>query len=107
MVLFPVDPATHPPAGKVSIETGEETNKKRTGSRPPWDYFNLIYTQPQNWLKNALTLRTLQCLKMWFYQPEIIIKTMLSNDSLFLKFDYVVTTEMRLHNYFKTSSGLL
>ena len=32
MVLFPFDPATHPPnhppAGKVSIETGDESNKK-------------------------------------------------------------------------------
>ena len=31
MVLFPFDPATHPPThppGKVSIETGEESNKK-------------------------------------------------------------------------------
>ena len=31
MVLFPVDLATHPPThppGKVSIETGEESNKK-------------------------------------------------------------------------------
>ena len=25
-----------------------------------------------NWLKNTLTLRTLQCLKMWFYQLEFI-----------------------------------
>ena len=29
MVLFSFDPApTHPPAGKVSIETGEESNQK-------------------------------------------------------------------------------
>ena len=29
LVLFPFDPATtHPPAGKVSIETGDESNQK-------------------------------------------------------------------------------
>ena len=28
LVLFPFDPAIHPPAGKVSIETGDESNQK-------------------------------------------------------------------------------
>ena len=28
LVLFPVDPATHPTPGKVSMEAGEKSNKK-------------------------------------------------------------------------------
>ena len=86
--LTPTHPPTHPATRRKSFNWNWRWVKsKGTDSRPPCDYFKLIYTKLQNWLKNTLTLRTLQCLKNWLYQPEFIYKNNANfKDSIHLKF---------------------
>ena len=92
LIQQPTHPPTHPPTQPATRRKSFNWNwrwvkSKGTDSRPPCDYFKLIYTKLQNWLKNTLTLRTLQCLKNWLYQPEFIYKNNANfKDSILLKF---------------------
>ena len=75
--IWSSNPPTHPPT-RPPGHPQEKFQLKLEMSQIKRDWFkttlwllqaNLYKTS--NWLKNTLTLRSLQCLKIWLYQPEL------------------------------------
>ena len=114
LVIFSFDPApSHPPTQPPTHQ--EKFQLKLERSQIKKDWFNTTLGLPQaNLYKNSKPIKEYLNFKNTSMPQNVILSTriyLLKQCYLMTpsswNFDHVVTTSMRLHNYFKTSSGLL